>query len=264
MNAQTAIQPQVKKARWLSRTDDTWPSFERDLFLSRGQYDLAWKKYCGFVDFSMDDFHSIQKLLLKEQIQIINKTPLGDQFLGEQVPETQDEFRTQVPLTTLDDYKEIFESKEYTSPDGTSPIWISTDEKGEHSSRIPVSCNAIKMLVDDFITALILASARTRGEVRIEPLDKFLIESGSEVLLRSMDLGLQQRLECVKLTTGAENRKNLPYGHFKTGIQNGLDKGIDFIVSSSEMIYLLGENIDHHVIRSYFNRPQPGVFFPFY
>jgi hypothetical protein len=260
MNVQSTLQPQVKKTRWPNRSDNIWPSFERDLFLSRGQNDLAWKKYCGFVDFSLDEYYSIQKLLLKEQIQIIKSTALGGLFMGEQAPETLDEFRTQVPLTVLEDYHDIFESGGYTATDGTSPLWISTDEKGEHSSRIPVSSSAIKMLVDDFITALILASARTRGEVRIEPLDKFLIESGSEVLLRSLDLGLQQRLECVKLTAGAETRRNLPYGHFKTGIQNGLDKGIDFIISSSDMIYLLGENIDHHVIRTYFNRPQPGVF----
>lgn len=68
--------------------------------LRQGRRDEVWKKYCGFLDLSLEEFMEIQKRLLMEQIDLLSKCELGRKLLGEKVPTDMEEFRETVPLTT--------------------------------------------------------------------------------------------------------------------------------------------------------------------
>lgn len=59
-----------------------------------------WKEYCGFLELSIDDYMYIQNRLMEEQIGKWSASGLGKKFLGDKLPQTVDEFRNTVPLTT--------------------------------------------------------------------------------------------------------------------------------------------------------------------
>src|SRR5512136_2985550 len=81
---------------------------------------------CGFIDLSLDHFMNIQKRLLLEQIELLKASRIGNKVMRGAMPDTVEEFRQQVPLTTYGDYcPELQERREYVLP--ARPIrWIRT------------------------------------------------------------------------------------------------------------------------------------------
>ena len=77
--------------------------------LEEGRRDELWMKHCGFFTLSPDDFMDVQKRLLLEQINILEKSKIGKQLLGNKLPTSVEEFRQNVPLTKYDDYAEYFD-----------------------------------------------------------------------------------------------------------------------------------------------------------
>ena len=74
-----------------------------DLF-AQGKYDEVRQICCGFLDLSIADFMRIQKRLLLEQIGLLKRCELGQRVMDGANPETVEEFRDSVPLTTYADY----------------------------------------------------------------------------------------------------------------------------------------------------------------
>lgn len=62
-----------------------------------------WRKYCGFLDLSLDEFMDIQEQLLMEQIELVYNSPITKDLMPKK-PKDISEFRQLVPLTTYDDY----------------------------------------------------------------------------------------------------------------------------------------------------------------
>src|SRR4030042_6510465 len=101
--------------------------------LEQEKYEELWHLCCGFIDLNTDQFMNIQKQLLLEQIQVLNRCRLGRKIMGGTMPATIEEFRQQVPLTTYADYcPELLEKNEAVLP--TKPIrWIQTSGRsGEY------------------------------------------------------------------------------------------------------------------------------------
>ena len=71
----------------------------------QGKNKELWQRCCGFIDLSLEDSMSIQRRLLLEQIGLLKKCKLGRSIMRRANPETIDEFRQQVPLTTYADYE---------------------------------------------------------------------------------------------------------------------------------------------------------------
>ena len=63
-----------------------------------------WKEYCGFLDLTIDEFMAIQNRLMLEQIRKWKASGIGKTILKGRNPETIEEFRKMVPLTSYEDY----------------------------------------------------------------------------------------------------------------------------------------------------------------
>ena len=57
-----------------------------------------WQEYCSFLDLSMDEYMTIQKRLLMEQVDLMSRCPLGQRFFRKGVPATVEEFRKMVGM----------------------------------------------------------------------------------------------------------------------------------------------------------------------
>jgi GH3 auxin-responsive promoter. len=109
--------------------------------LREGSKEELWQMCCGFIYLSLEQFMDIQKRLLLEEIELLKNSELGRRVMRGAMPETVEEFREQVPLTTYDDYlPELVEKREDVLP--TKPaMWVHTIGRvGEYNFKwVPLS-----------------------------------------------------------------------------------------------------------------------------
>jgi len=109
--------------------------------LRQGRREELWQMCCGFIDLSLEQFMTIQKRLLLEQIELLKNCELGRKVMRGAMPETVEEFREQVPLTTYADYcPELLERREDVLPARVAR-WVKTSGRtGEYKEKwIPMS-----------------------------------------------------------------------------------------------------------------------------
>src|SRR4030042_378810 len=70
----------------------------------QGRHEELWQMCCGFIDLSLEQFMATQRRLLLEQIELLKNCELGRKLMRGAMPETVEEFRERVPLTTYADY----------------------------------------------------------------------------------------------------------------------------------------------------------------
>jgi len=82
-------------------------SIEMEMF-EQGKHQELWQRCCGFIDLKLEDFMRIQRRLLMEQLELLGKCELGQKVMNGARPESLEEFRELVPLTTYEIEKIIF------------------------------------------------------------------------------------------------------------------------------------------------------------
>ena len=109
--------------------------------LKQGQTKELWQKCCGFIDLSIDEFMTIQRSLLLEQLELLQKCGLGRQLLNGAEPHTVEEFIEQVPMTTYIDYCPALLDKREDILPAKPKLWIQTSGRsGEYPHKwVPVS-----------------------------------------------------------------------------------------------------------------------------
>jgi hypothetical protein len=131
----------------------------------QGKDEELWQRCCGFIDMNPQNFMTVQRRLLFEQMQLLQNCRLGQAIMKGVKPHNLDEFRKQVRLTTYDDYAPyLLDKKEDTLP--RKPVlWHCTSGKSsEYPFRwAPVTAEQLKE-IEPLIFALILfASCEDRG-----------------------------------------------------------------------------------------------------
>jgi hypothetical protein len=109
--------------------------------LREGRKEELWQMCCGFIDLSLEQFIDIQKRLLLEEIELLKNSELGRRVMRGAMPETVEEFREQVPLTTYADYlPELGERREDVLPVKPA-LWVHTVGRiGEYNFKwVPLS-----------------------------------------------------------------------------------------------------------------------------
>jgi hypothetical protein len=109
----------------------------------------------------------IQKRLLLEQIELLKNCELGRKVMRGAMPETVEEFREQVSLTTYADYlPELAEKREDVLP--AKPVaWARTSGRsGEYGCKwVPFSQAASEEFVKVGASVMLFASCRDRGDI---------------------------------------------------------------------------------------------------
>ena len=109
--------------------------------LQQGRSEELWQMCCGFISLTLEQFMAIQKRLLLEQIGLLNHSVLGNKIMRGAKPETVEEFRQQVPLTTYADYcPELLEKREDILP-AKPALWVHTSGRsGEYPCKwVPIT-----------------------------------------------------------------------------------------------------------------------------
>lgn len=140
--------------------------------LRTGRKEELWQKCCGYLDFSIEQFMSIQKRLLLEQIELLNASAIGRKIFKGTVPQDLDEFRRRAPLTTYQDYcPELSEKRDAAMP--VKPLlWQHTSGrsaeypfKWESIKWVPVTQRMCEEIATIGAGVAILASCKHKGDV---------------------------------------------------------------------------------------------------
>lgn len=212
--------------------------------LKERRTDEIWQLCCGFVDLTLDQFMSIQKNLLLEQIQLLSKCELGRRILNGPVPTTVDEFRRRVPLTTYVDYcPDLLERKEDTLP--AKPVrWTQTSGKGgEYPFKwIPISERFWEEAGLDFAAVAIFGSCHRRGEINIKHGMKILCAASSPpTLTNAVAHRLADDLQCLFLPSLDEAETLRFEQRVEKGFQIALSEGIDAFFGLGGVLVAIGK-----------------------
>ncbi|NQT48968.1 MAG: GH3 auxin-responsive promoter family protein, partial [Chloroflexi bacterium] len=103
-----------------------------------------WQRYCGFLDLSLKEFMEIQESLLLEQIDLVADSRLGQIIMKGNKPNSVEEFRRCVPLTTYDDYEPYLTQRREDVLAEKPYFWVHTSGRGGDFKWVPYTHSAFE------------------------------------------------------------------------------------------------------------------------
>ena len=198
---------------------------------------------CGFLDLGLERFMAIQKQLLLEQIELLNRCPLGRKLLRGAMPETVEEFRKQVPLTSYEDYcPELPERNEDVLP--TSPrLWITTlGRSGEYPKWIPISHRFWEEAALNFNAIAIFGACKGRGDIPFKNGLKLLYAAGQPPYLTgTVARSVEEDLGFEFLPPLSESEQMSFEERVEKGFWLALSEGIDGFFGLGGILVAIGE-----------------------
>jgi len=135
--------------------------------LREGRKEELWQMCCGFLDLSLEQFMAIQKKLLLEQIELLKNCELGRKIMHGAMPNSVEEFREQVPLTTYTDYcPELVERREDVLPAKVAR-WVRTSGTSEKSyiKWVPLSVGLVRESEKVQAAEIIFSGCNGKGDL---------------------------------------------------------------------------------------------------
>lgn len=210
--------------------------------LKQGRRDEVWRKYCGFLDLNQEEFMEIQARLLLEQLQLAGRSKLGWTLMGDDLPQNVEEFRRRVPLTTYEAYAPYLDEQREDVLAEKPVAWAHTSGRTGQYKWAPYTAHAYAKIGEGMLTALILATARRRGEVRLEPGDVFVYNVAARPYVSGYAaLSLAELFDFHYVPSVAEMEQMSFRERIQVGFQMGLRTGIDIIGSISSVLVKMGE-----------------------
>lgn len=215
---------------------------EAELFV-QGKNEELWQRCCGFIDLSLKDFMGIQRRLLLEQIELLKECKLGRSIMRGANPQTMEEFREQVPLTTYADYEPFLLTKNERALPGKPMFWQHTSGRsGEYPFKwIPVTARQFGETRTLLFACLAFSCCKQKGEIAYKRKDKFLYALAPSpyttgALIRAAPNEVFDFLPPVEVAEGMsfEDRVQL-------GFKLALSEGLDLFFALSSVLVAIGE-----------------------
>jgi hypothetical protein len=210
--------------------------------LRQGRKEELWQMCCGFLDLSLEQFMTIQKRLLLEEIELLKNSELGRRVMRGAMPKTVEEFREQVPLTTYSDYlPELVEKREDVLPVKPA-MWAHTiGRAGEYNVKlVPFSERSLYEFERVAGGIGLLASCNPQGDFPLKEHMKNLSTLGSRYYGTGV-IGymIKQALGCDFLPSNADGSSLQE--KIKAGFKEALSRGLDSCGGLSSILVYVGE-----------------------
>ena len=213
--------------------------------LQQGRNEELWQMCCGFIKLNTEQFMAIQKRLLLEQIGLLNRCTLGKKIMRGAKPETIDEFREQVPLTTYADYcPELADRREDILP-AKPASWVHTSGRsGEYPCKwVPITPACAHELSILIYGIGMLSSCKGWGDSSKFPERPKLVYTAAPRPYMSGELAtmLQQQTPSDYLPPLAE-AESLPFEErIRLGFGQALSQGVDYFFGLSLVLVAVGD-----------------------
>jgi len=209
----------------------------------KSEGDRVWKKYCGFLDLSLQQFMSIQESLLLQQLEQVAGCPLAEKLIGRKIPISVDEFRRTVPLTTYEDYLPELDAGDESSLPEKPYTWAITSGASGSTRRVPYTLRAHNSALDSLMSVFMLSCSKRRGQSSIAEGDRVLFNVAPSPYISGV------------LASGASDMFNLrpvmpPDKHDRLdfrekvarGFEVSLRTGVDIMVAMTSVLVKTGND----------------------
>ena len=216
-----------------------------DKLKERKDWEL-WKEYCGFLDLTIEEFMAIQNRLMLEQISKWKASGIGKASLKGRNPETIEEFRKMVPLTSYEDYADSLSLKDKSILPDDPVIWIQTTwEGGRHAIKLaPYTRSMLETYQNNMLGCLMLSTSSGRGDFDVNPKDTILYALAPLPYATGIfPLLLNDAISIEFLPPVKEAQKMSFSERNKKGFKMGLKKGIDFFFGVGSVTYYVSLSI---------------------
>jgi hypothetical protein len=237
--------------------------------LRTGRKEDLWQKCCGFLDLSIEQFMSIQRRLLLEQIELLNASAIGKKIFKGTMPQDVEEFRKRAPLTTYQDYCPELSQKLDAAMPLKPLLWQHTSGrsaeypfKWESIKWVPVTQRMCEEIAAIGAGLAILASCKNKGDVSsMNRGAKFIYAvaprpytSGTYAYIATEEVeGISMPPLEIAEKLDIEERIALSF-------KQALSQGLDFYFGVSVALVAIGEKINQRMgkvnIKSLLSQPR--------
>lgn len=213
--------------------------------LRQGRNEELWQMCCGFLGLSTEEFMNIQKRLLLEQLELLNKSALGKKIMRGAKPRTVEEFRRKVPLTTYDDYcPELAEKSEDILP--VKPeFWVHTSGRtGEYSCKwVPITPEYAQELSVALYGIGMLSCCEGWGDTsRIPNNIKLLYSVARRPYISGAFADVLRMQTPLDYMPTLEEAEDLSFEErLKLGFQEAMSQGLDYFFGLSLVLEAIGD-----------------------
>lgn len=203
---------------------------------------MLWQEYCGFLDLDMDSYMTIQNRLMLEQISLWSHCELGKQILNGKRPQTIDEFRKIMPLSTYGDYADVLLQKKGEMLPDQPVIWIQTTwEGGKQPIKVaPYTKGMLDTYRSNMIACLILSTSHEKGKFDVKATDKILYGLAPLPYATGLfPVALNEEIGIEFLPPVKEAEKMSFSERNKAGFKLGLRKNIDYFFGLGSVVYFV-------------------------
>ena len=214
-------------------------------FLSGMTSDVAWERYCGFLDLSVQGFMDVQQQRLLDALPKLAKSDLVKRLAGNRLPSTMEKFRSAVPLTTYDDYLPFFNRQRTRALPEEPVFWAKTSRRNSEQTMIPYTQTSFDHLIDALIGTLILSSSTSRGEIGLGPDDKVLYNLPPTPFLSGLLAeGVADKVTLRSVLDHRETEDMDFHDKIALGFERALGSGVDAVASMTSVLVKMGESFE--------------------
>ena len=213
----------------------------------RGDREGIWKRYCGFLELTVEEFNATQARLLEEQLGTWKTSALVKRILGDPLPRTEEEFRARAPITTYEDYAGSLLSRTDKDLPGPTHTWVHTSGKSaEYEFKwVPYTQAMYDNLSDCTLASFILGPCRERGHIALREGDRLMFSLAPAPYVSG--LCMQALREQFNFTIWPEYEKALKMDFFdrtREGIRLAFSEGIDYFYGITSIMLNISEQLE--------------------
>ncbi len=214
--------------------------------LQKGKTEDIWQKYCGFIDFSIEEFMEIQRHLLLEQLGLLANCELGQRMMGDARPTTVEEFRLKVPLTSYEDYAPYLLKKRGDVLPEKPLLWQRTAGRyPEYRFKwVPVTERLFRETGAYLVSWAVFCSCRERGDINFKDHDKVLYGMAPPPYTTGALARVVPEEFKLDFLPPMEKAERMPSRRrMDLGVSLALAEGLDFVFALSGVLVGLGQRI---------------------
>ena len=223
--------------------------------LKQGKKKELWQMCCGFIDLSMEQFMSIQKRLLLEQLELLRGSELGRQMMGGIEPSSFEEFRERIPLTTYADYAPYLLNQNEDILPEKPLLWMNcVGKSGEYKYKwVPVTERVYQEAGKLIFAAAVFATCNKRGEIDLKEEDKFLHALAPPPFATGMMAHMVEDVFGFALIPSLDPSERMRFASkMQLGFDIALSKGLDLLGAMTSVLVKIGEqysdNLNNNIL----------------
>jgi len=213
--------------------------------LRQGRNEELWQMCCGFLSLNLEQFMTIQKRLLLEQIELLNRCPLGKKIMRGAKPETVEEFREQVPITIYADYCPELEEKRKDGLPVKPIAWVRTSGRsGEYPCRwVPMTPAFSRELSILMYGIGNLANCKEWGDTsNIPECPRLVYTVAPRPYMSGAMASMLEQQTPVDYLPALEEAEDLSFEErIKLGFKQALSQGFDYFFGLSLVLVMVGD-----------------------